>query len=122
MNLVIQKIVTPGKLDTERVLFKVENDAAIGFYGIFKTIEIGEKTLSSNIRKSYWFPDKDVKKGDLVVLYSKVGINTERKEADGSTVHFFYWGNDATQWEKREKDSDAVVLFKIDEWGHKVVG
>lgn len=122
MNLAIQKIVTPGKLDTERVLFKVLAEEAIGFYGVFKTVETGENTVSSNVRKTYWFPDKDVKKGDLIVLYSKSGINTERKESDGSTVHFFYWGNNASQWEKREKASDAVVLFKIAEWGHKTIG
>src|SRR3989344_1075083 len=119
MNFLIDKVIDSGKLASERVIFKAQNDDNIGFYGVFKTVEAGQATVSGKIRATHWFPDKDVKKGDLIVLYSKVGINTERKEADGSTVHFFYWGLTDAQWEKRDKGSDAVVLFKIDAWAHK---
>jgi len=121
MNLLIKKIVDPGNLVNERIILEVQNDDNIGFYGIFKTIETGEETVSNKIRATYWFLDKDIKKGDLVVLYSKIGINTERKETDGSTIHFFYWGLDIAQWQKRETEKDAVVLFRIDEWIHKKI-
>jgi len=49
------------------------------------------------------------------------GVNTEKKQADGSTVHFFYWLNETPQWEKRQEKRDAVVVFKIGAWAHEIV-
>lgn len=121
MSLTIKKIVKPGVIADERVIFNVTDDTDVGFFGVFKTIQTGESTVSNKIRNTYWFPDKSVKKGDLVVLYSKVGVNTERRETDGSTVHFFYWGNKDSQWTIKETNLDAVVLFKIEEWSHKPI-
>src|SRR3989344_1166940 len=121
MNLVIQKIIAPGDLENERDVFEVRDDDEVGFYGVFKTIEVGENTVSGRVRNTYWFPNKSIKKGDLVVLYSRVGVNTEKKQADGSTVHFFYWLNETPQWEKRQEKRDAVVVFKIGAWAHEIV-
>lgn len=121
MTLIIQNIISSGDITKERVVFKAAQDLAVGFYGVLKTIETAPNTVSNKVRDTYWFPDKDVKKDDLVVLYSKKGINTERKEKDGTTTHFFYWGKEASQWEKRAVQSDALILFKMEEWKHKVV-
>lgn len=118
MNIEINKITDAGSLENERIILKVLIDDELGFYGAFKTKKTGTTTVSSSIKATYWFPDRQVKKGDLVVLYSKSGVNTERKNKDGSTSHFFYWGLSSATWNNPE---DSVVLFKIDEWEYKSV-
>jgi hypothetical protein len=35
---------------------------------------------------------KAVEAGDLVVLYSKPGTQSQKKLNNGTAVHFFYWG------------------------------
>lgn len=116
MNMEISKIADSNDINKERIIFKVLLDEELGFYGVFKSKKTGEKTVSSKTTGSYWFPDRQIKKGDLVVLYSKVGINSEKKNNDGTTSHFFYWGETGPLW---EKEVDAAVLFKIDEWKYK---
>lgn len=116
MHIEINKIVDPGVLEKERVVLKVLIDDELGFYGAFKSKKTGEKTISSKVTATFWFPDRYVKKGDIVVLYSKRGVNTERKNNDGTTSFFFYWGMNEPIWNKSE---DSVVLFKIDEWQYK---
>ena len=118
MNLEINKITDAGNLENERIIFKVLVDDELGFYGVFKTKKTGETTVSSSIKATYWFPDRQVKQGDYVVLYSKVGVNTEQKNKDGTTSHFFYWRMSSTIWNDLD---DCVVLFKIDEWKYKSV-
>lgn len=118
MNIEISKIMDPGIPESERVLLKVLLDDELGFYGAFKTKKTSEETISSKISATFWFPDRHVKKGDLVVLYSKAGVNTERKNNDGTTSYFFYWGTNGSIW---NEPKDSVVLFKIDGWKYKSV-
>ncbi len=118
MNIEINKITDAGSLEKERIIFNVLLDDELGFYGAFKTKKTGPTAVSSGIKATYWFPDRQVKKGDLVVLYSKSGVNTERNNKDGTTSHFFYWGMSDATWNDSE---DSVVLFKIDEWKYKSV-
>ena len=111
MNVKIKKIANGGELDKERVVFSVIEDTPIGTNMVMKTKTLSEKKVSSSIEQTFWFPDKDVKKGDLVVLYTKKGINTESQNDDGTTTHFFYLGLDSPIWNDAE---DAVLLVETD--------
>ncbi len=118
MNIAINKTVDRGDLEKERIIFAVKDDDFLGAYLVFKSKKTGEKMVSSKTEATYWFPDKEVKKGDLVVLYTKVGINTEKKNTDGTTSFFFYWGLTDSLW----NDSvDAVVLTRLQEWSFRIV-
>ncbi len=117
MNIVINKIVDRSDLEKERIIFTVKEDDFLGAYLVFKSKKTGEKMVSSETKGTYWFPDKDVKKGDLIVLYSKKGINTEKKNTDGTTTYFFYWGSTNVLW----NDSvDAAILLRLQEWNFRV--
>src|SRR4051812_35044129 len=91
MRLKLSKIEDSGILEKERVVFRVLTSGAIGNYLISKTEKNGEG-ISAKISGTFWLPDKEVKKDDLVVIYSKAGINTSSTNIKGNTSHFFYWG------------------------------
>lgn len=117
MNIKIGRIVDRGNLEKERIIFSVTENDFLGAYLALKTKKTGEKAISSKTEATYWFPDKDVKKGDLVVLYSKKGINTEKTNTDSTTTHFLYWESSNVLWNGSE---DAVVLLRLQEWAFRV--
>ena len=47
---------------------------------------------------AYWFPYRELKRGDLVILYTKNGSNSEKKIDAGSTSYFFYWRKASPIW------------------------
>jgi hypothetical protein len=113
MDLKIRKIAEAGNLEKERVVFDVLEDVFLGGFIVFKSMAKEEK-VSSTVESAYWFPDKEIKKGDVIALYSKRGIDFERLNPENSTTtRFFYWGKDSALW----KDSDdAVVLVEATAW------
>jgi hypothetical protein len=113
MNLKIRKVTDANSLDGERVAFAVNEDDFLGAYVVFKTKKVGEEQFSNKTEHTYWFPDREVKKGDLVVLYTKAGTNIERKNTDGTTTYFFYWYLDSPIWATTD---DAIVLARLQDW------
>src|SRR5438309_689769 len=81
-----------GDLDKERVHFEVMCDCDIGNYIILATTEIAQGRVYCGNRPAYWFASQLFKAGDHLILYSKVGSDTDRLRKDGYTNHFLYWG------------------------------
>lgn len=92
MNIVIDYIKDSGNLDKERIVFAVMNDEQLGKYLIAESVMLDEARFSAKIKNAFWFPDQELKQGDVVVLYTKVGNNDISKNEDGSTTYFYYWG------------------------------
>ena len=117
MNLIIKSIKNAGIVKDERLVLKVLKDDDIGNYVIFKTTSFEDNSVTNKVRHAYWFPDKDVQTGDLVVLYTKSGKNVERyNDKSGHTSHFFYWGMKETIWGEK---TDSAVLLEVGEWENK---
>jgi hypothetical protein len=77
----------------------VTSDTDIGEYVVLRARSGDERTiLTGSLRGGYWFPDKQVRRGDLVVLYTKAGNSREKRNSDGSQTHFFYWGRTTACW------------------------
>jgi hypothetical protein len=113
MTVEIRYIKDPGKLDDERLVLKVLKDCDIGMYLTFDSTYTEDGQVSNLVRHPYWFPDKRVKAGDLIVLYTKTGAKSQTKNKNGSTSHFFYRGLERTIW---NKSGDCAVLFEISTW------
>jgi hypothetical protein len=111
MKLKITSIADLGAAEKERLVFKVLADTDVGEFGVFRTRE-RSGTVTTGVLDAFWFPDKKVAAGDLVVLYSKAGARSEKTLEGGNTAHFFYWGAEGTMWEK----GMAAVVFHVDEW------
>lgn len=89
----------------------IDDFTNIGHYALFQTGYRDEQP-SIWINHTYWFPDKHVVAGDLIILYSRSGMQTETKMKSGNTAHFFYWGKDESVWD--DPDTCAVLLFGPD--------
>lgn len=90
MKLEIKEVKDKGSIE-ERIVLIAYEDCDLGYYFIFTTKRTKDGTsLSSLIKDAYWIPDKKVKKGDLVVIYSKVGTSSFKINDDNTTSHFYY--------------------------------
>lgn len=98
MKLRISSISERGNLEGERIALKANSDGDAGRYAVFKGITKPTGVASGNIANVYWFMDKQFKAGDFIVLYSKEGRRSEKKNDDGTTSYFFYWGLSLPIW------------------------
>ena len=112
MILRIVGIRDAGIFDKERALFFVEEEGDLGRYITATSIDLGE-SISSSISNPMWFPDKKVKAGDLIVVYTKNGRNTSVNNADKSKSWFFYRGSKGPLF---ADSSTSIVVFEISNW------
>ncbi|KWA42180.1 hypothetical protein WL27_01875 [Burkholderia multivorans] len=113
MKVEIRSFADAGVAEKERVVLKVAADGDIGKYLLLYSSKTKDSAPTGGRKLAYWFPDKAIKSGDLVVLYTKKGTKSEKALDNGTTVHFFYWGLDAPIW---GDDKNVAVLMYSNEW------
>lgn len=118
MDLEIKTVKDKGFLQKERIILVANSNTNAGFYLILDTTFNEDDEPTNLLRNTFWFPDKEVKKGDLVVLYTKAGYDSEMINNKGNKTHFFYWDLKKTVWNKEE---DGAVLIEIQNWSSKKV-
>ena len=118
MKLAISYVKGHGTLEDERIVLKALDDVDVGYYMLADTTYIAENEVSNKLRHTYWLPDKEVDKGDLVVIYTKSGKGSTKSNKSGSKTHFFYWGLEKTVW---NQNGDAAALFLVEDWSSKKV-
>jgi hypothetical protein len=107
------KISDAGNLDAERVVVMATAHDDIGLYAIFQCKSVSDDKISpGDIPRAYWFADAKIKKGDFIVLYTKHGVTREKKNKDGSTSRFFYWGAKEPLW----VPGMTAVLVRTSDW------
>ena len=92
MKIIFDSIKDAGSLEKERIIFKVIEPTNIGCYLAAESVRINDNTFSAKIQNVFWFPDQEMREGDLVVLYTKSGTKANTINSDNSTTYFFYWG------------------------------
>jgi hypothetical protein len=112
-NIILKDIRDTGELEKERIVLQVSHDDDIGGYVIFEATTSDNHAIYDEVRHVFWFPEKDVKAGDLVVLYTKSGIEKAKKNKNGSTSHFFYWSLERALW---KRSNAAVVIANLSDW------
>ena len=112
MRVNINRIAAAGDLDQERVVLKVSSKDDIGNYALLRSA-YEDGSVTTDISHAFWFPDESVASGDLVILYSRVGIDKTKKNSDGTKSHFFYWDSPKPLW---KDDSHAPVLLHVYGW------
>lgn len=108
MNIEIVGVKEKGNIDKERIVLKTLSDLDIGFFIIFFTEKVGDNEFASGPKQLFWFPNKKINKGDLVVLYSKEGKEAEKLNTNGNTAHFYY-ANFKTSYFNDENKVLAVI-------------
>lgn len=112
MSAKIIAIKEVGEISNERVVARVKGNIDIGAYVLLST-GYADESVTNEVEDAYWFPDKDVSEGDLVVLYTKRGRDKTRENKNGSKTHFFYWGKDSAIWGRSNR---AAVLIQSRSW------
>jgi len=112
MKLEILEIKERGMAD-ERVIFVAKEDCDIGKYFVFVTKKNEGKIVYTQLSYPFWFPDKKVKKGDWVVLYTKDGSSSFRENKDGTTSHFYYRKSNAPIL----ASPNFALLIEANTWG-----
>lgn len=116
MELNLNSVIDTGNHENERLVLDVVEDCNLKYFLIFDSTYKGEHKISNKLRHTYWFTSKEVKAGDLVVLYTRkkrTGEKEEIQNSDGTTSHFFFWGLDSYVW---NNDGDVAGLMRIKTW------
>ena len=112
MNIELNYIKDSGNIDKERIVFNVISDTELGKFLVAQTELLEDSRFSSKLGNIYWFPDQQVKAGDLVVLYTKVGINTSIQNENSTTTYFYYWGLDTVH----NQNINACIVILDASW------
>jgi hypothetical protein len=105
----ISDIASPGELAHERVVMRASAAGDLGDYAIFRAfISPDGVALSGDVPRAYWFPELLVKPDDLVVLYTKEGVRSEKVLNSGRKTYFFYWGRSTTMWDDQKYIATVV--------------
>jgi len=117
MKIKVQGVKDRGDLDNERVVLKVLADTDIGGYILAIGRNLGVDSFSPKLSRTFWFPDKPVKQGDFVSLYSKVGTPGQFQNKSESDTHTFFLGLDSPIWTETDR---AAILFEVADWQAKI--
>ncbi|HHW9298814.1 TPA: hypothetical protein ACU3BK_000743 [Salmonella enterica] len=118
MTIEIKYALDAGNLAKERLVLKATSDDEIGNYILFDTTYVEDDKVSNKIRHSLWFPDQEVKKNDLIVVYTKSGKYSKIENKNKTTSHFFYMGLGNSIW---NENGDCAVLMEISSWQNKLI-
>lgn len=113
MKIKILGVRDGGVLSKERVVLLADADGNVGHAMLAATRSTAEQTISSKISTPFWFPDREVKKGDLLVVYTQAGTPNQIKNKDQTSSHFFYAGLPSALYGDK---SMCAVLFDILTW------
>ena len=100
MSLEIYNIENAGEIDRERIIFKVRGgETQIGHYAIFRCrTSPDNRPYSDPVPNAFWFVNKIVKSDDWVVLYTKSGTSSEKKNENDPSSYFYYWRLSTPIW------------------------
>lgn len=115
MNIKLRSIFKKNIIKKERITLKVLSNCNVGDYLLLRTGYAGGE-VTTDVKDAYWFPYKEVSAGDLIVLYTKAGKQSEKPLKKRGTAHFFYWGLESTIWNSKEV---AAVLLDAPTWDSK---
>lgn len=115
MKLKIRSIADAGNLEKERITFRVQAPVDLGSFAILANKYIDGEPMT-DIQSGFWFPFQKAVAGEIVILYTKSGINKTTLTESGKTNYFYYWGRSGTIWDDPEI---SALLLESPEWDFK---
>ncbi|WP_395490724.1 hypothetical protein ACG1VR_08770 [Cedecea davisae] len=113
MKLKIRTIHAHGKASEEYVVLDVLENCNLNRYIVADTTYTKDGYISNKVRHTHWFTASEAKKDDIVILYTREGLNNETKQSNGSTIFHCYWELRSAVW---NDDGDGAVLFEVNDW------
>ena len=112
MRAEIVSIHNHGDFDKEYVLITVLEDCDIGRFVMADSTYAANGKVSNKLRHTHWFPDKQVKKGDWVSLWTKTGADITTT-LNGVPMHRFFWNLKTAVW---NDEGDCAVPQELLSW------
>ncbi|TFF19874.1 hypothetical protein E3C22_19620 [Jiella endophytica] len=109
MKIFIKNLVENGNIDEERIIFTAKDDCNLFSYLVTDTTYEDSGAVSDKLRHTYFFPDHEVRKGDLISLRTGVG-NDIVYDKGGKKIHRFHWGLRRPVW---NNSGDRAMLIEI---------
>jgi hypothetical protein len=109
MELRIVDVKSGGDAKQEAIWLLVLEDCELSDHLIADTTFDAEGVSNLN-RHTYWFPQREAKKGDAVVVYTRRGRNAQDQTTTGKPLHRFFWNLDQAVW---NDGGDGAVLVRI---------
>jgi len=116
MSIEINGMIGDDHLGTERLVLKVLIDDNLSNYILIDSQSTTFGKIPKSDRHVFWFPNREVKKGDTIIVYTKRGKPSKTAAEDGR--HVFYWNLDNGIWTSK---NDSAVLVRIMSWTLKKV-
>lgn len=113
MKLNIIDIQGQGDASKEYVSFIADADCDLKNYVVSDSTYTAANSLSNTFRHTYWWSPQPIRKGDVVLLYTRKGVNSSNKMPSGNMAYVFYWGSDHAIW---NNSGDTAVLFELSTW------
>ena len=110
MKLKIVSVHGHGDYDEEYVMLKAIENCDIGDYVLADSTYLDSELVSNKLRHMFWIPDKEIKSGDFVAVWTKKGKQTVGSTTGGETLHRYFWGLDTAVWNDA---GDVAVLLEI---------
>lgn len=110
MALKIVEIHGKGDKDSEYVKIEVIDDCYLANYVLFDTTYRTSNKVSNKQRHVYLLPYKDVKKGDVIYLYTKTGKDEGTDYTYSSNTYKLFWGLNQAVW---NDSGDKAILIRI---------
>lgn len=115
MTLTLRSILERGTAAKERITMRAKSDLDVGDFALLQC-KYADGILTTDVERAFWFPYGPVLSGDLIVVYSKSGDTRNKTLANGSKVHFFYWGCNGAIW---QYDDYGAVILNAPKWSSK---
>jgi len=113
MNIKLVGIFDRGNLDKERIHFIALSDLSLSYYAVFSTFYTGQNQIQALDKNCYWFPPKNIRANENIVLYTKAGQTLEQKKENGDVHHFYYRGLRVPVF---QNPNACAVIFELKTW------
>jgi hypothetical protein len=115
MDLNIHSIQNHGDQTKEFIDLVASVDCEIGDYQLADTTYTAENVVSNKLRHVYWLPNKNIKAGEYVRVFTGAGTPDTVKSSNGTVIHKLFWGLREGVWNDK---GDSALLMKITQWQH----
>lgn len=112
MSLKLLNVLERGVPNKERVVISVQRGVDLKYFVLVDATQVTGGVIPGEL-SAFWFPTKQVKEGDSIVIYTGTGQASVAPQPDGKTVHFYFWGRPQTVF---GEPSRAAVLFEVQTW------
>lgn len=110
MELEIKRVENASTPSKEYVVLQVTEDTNLYYWAVVDSTFNPDGSMSNEHRHVYFFPAKQVKKGDWVVLYSGTGTNgvVKKFNDNDSNYYAYYWQSGSCIWNNTGDNASLI--------------